>query len=157
MAGPLRSGKAKYSNNNLFVSRLIMPMKKLFLTASACLMALLALAQNTITINQSGGSGNRAAVSQQGSGNSISINQSSTHTSQSRQPGNQVSLRVDSSTQTTINQHGDGPNSVKLMQTGQATTTINQSSVTHENRVILLPRRDSSAHQIRTPKRRNRR
>jgi hypothetical protein len=133
-------------------------MNAYFLTVSACLMVSLALAQNTVTINQSGGSGNRATVSQQGSGNSISVNQISTQTSHSRQPGNRVRLRVDSATQTTINQQGDGPNSVKLMQNGQASiTTINQSSATHENTVILLPRQDALQPKARILKRHKRR
>ncbi len=134
-------------------------MKTLFLTAPACLLVSLALAQNTVTINQSGGSGNRAVVSQQGTGNSISINQRNTHTSNSRQqPGNRVSLRVDSTTQTTINQQSIGPNVVELAQNGQATTmTVNQSSATHENILTRHPYTPPSAPNVRTPKRRNRR
>ena len=134
-------------------------MKTIFLTASACLLVLSALAQNTVTINQSGGSGNRAVVSQQGAGNSISINQSSTHTGNSRQqPGNRVSLRVDSTTQTTINQQSVGPNSVELTQNGQASaTTINQSSATHQNTVVLLPRQNAPKPNVRTLKRHERR
>ena len=150
-------------------------MKKTFLAGIAMLSASAAFAQSSVTINQAGDqSGNRAVVSQSGSGNSIVINQSnsieetSKTTDQKKRPGvarpgagNQVSLRVDNDTQTTINQdnRNDGPyapNSVELWQSGNSETTVNQSSGTHQNTVVSHPPPESSSPKARSPKRRNR-
>ncbi len=145
-------------------------MKKTFLAGIAMLSASAAFAQSSVTINQAGDqSGNRASVSQSGSGNSIVINQSNSSinetsktTDQRKQPGrskpgegNQVSLRVDENTQTTISQHNSGPNSVELWQSGNSETTINQSSGTHENTVVTHPHRQPT-RKARSTKRRNR-
>ena len=125
--------------------------------------------------------GNRLNVDQRGanqysdSDNPIVINQSNSFideirktTNQQKQPGrskpgqgNQVSLRVDNNTQTTISQHNrsdgpSGPNSVELWQSGNSETTINQSSGTHENTVVTHPYRDQPTRQVRPTKRRNR-
>ncbi|MFD2573941.1 curlin repeat-containing protein [Spirosoma soli] len=141
-------------------------MKKTFLAGMAMLSASAAFAQNSVTISQSGDpSGNRAVVSQSGSGNSIVINQSSstidetrkTETRKSRSnEGNQVSLRVDPNTQTTINQHNSGPNSVELWQDGNSSTTINQSSGTNENTVVTHPHQSQPTRKARATKRRKR-
>ncbi|MBC8155023.1 MAG: hypothetical protein H7Z72_19185 [Bacteroidetes bacterium] len=116
-------------------------------------------AGQSAVINQSGGAGNRAVISQQGAGNRVSINQRNTSTSDSSgQPGNRVSLRVDSTTQTAINQHNEtGPNSVELSQAGQSSAVINQSSGTHDNTVTTLPGQKPPTPRNRAPKRRNRR
>ena len=155
-------------------------MKKTFLASVAVLSASAAFAQNSVSISQSSErQGNQAVVSQSGSGNSIVINQSNTiqestkNTDQKKQPrsarpdanrpseGNQVSLRVDNNTQTTINQdnRSDGshaPNSVELWQSGNSETTINQSSATHENTVVTHPYQDQPTPTTRSTKRRNR-
>ena len=135
------------------------------------LSASAAFAQSSVTINQAGDqSGNRASVSQSGSGNSIVINQSNSSineanktTDQKKQPGrarsgegNQVSLRVDNNTQTTISQDNPGPNSVELWQSGNSETTINQSSGTNENTVVTHPHRSQPTRKARSTKRRNR-
>lgn len=132
-------------------------MKKTFLTGIAVLSASAAFAQNSVTINQSGGgSGNQAVVSQSGSGNSIRINQRSTaNRDSSGQPGNRVSLRVPKGTQTTINQDNTGPNLVELSQDGQASAIINQSSGTDENTVTTLPGQKPPTPGNRATKRRN--
>ena len=150
-------------------------MKKTFLAGIAMLSASAAFAQNAVSINQSGDqSGNRAVVSQSGSGNSIVINQSNTieetpkTTDQKKRPdtagprlarpgaGNQVSLRVDNDTQTTINQDNTGPNSVELWQSGNSQTTVNQSSGTYENTVVTHPAPEQPTRKVRSTKRRNR-
>ena len=131
-----------------------------------------AFAQSSVTINQAGDqSGNRASVSQSGSGNSIVINQSNssindankTTDQKKQQPGrarsgegNQVSLRVDNNTQTTISQVNTGPNSVELWQSGHSETTINQSSGTNEITVVTNPHRSQPTRKVRSTKRRNR-
>lgn len=133
---------------------LLIRMKKPFLAGLALFSASAAFAQSSVTINQSGGaSANRAVVSQSGSNNSVVINQNGNaieqtdHTNNKKDPsekakpraGNQVSLRVDKNTQTTINQHNSGPNSVELWQDGSSQATINQSSGTNENSIITHP------------------
>lgn len=146
-------------------------MKTPFLAGLALLSTSAALAQNAVTINQSGGpQANRAVVSQSGSGNSIVINQTSS-TNRYQKPaepgkdqtdttpageGNQVSLRVDENTQTTINQHNSGPNSVEIWQPGNSSATINQSSDTHENTVVTHPQTAPSTPRNRSTKRRHR-
>ena len=145
-------------------------MKKTFLAGMAVLSASAAFAQSSVTINQAGDqSGNRASVSQSGSGNSIVINQSNSSVNEANKTtdqkppgrarpgeGNQVSLRVDSNTQTTISQDNAGPNSVELWQTGNSETTINQSSGTNENTVVTHPHRSQPTRKVRSTKRRNR-
>lgn len=145
-------------------------MKTPLLAGMAMLSASAVFAQNSVTINQSGGqSANRAVVSQSGSGNSIVINQNSaidesSKTDKPEKPsgearpgeGNQVSLRVDNNTQTTINQQSSGPNSVELWQAGNSSATINQSSDTHANTVVTHPHRGNPTRKTRSPKRRNR-
>lgn len=144
-------------------------MKKTFLAGIAMLSASAAFAQSSVTINQAGDqSGNRAVVSQSGSGNSIVINQSNSSTdekskttNQKKQPGrpgegNRVSLRVDKDTQTTISQDNAGPNSVELWQSGNSETTINQSSGTNENTVVTHPVPERPTNKVRSPKRRKR-
>ena len=134
-------------------------MKKPFLAGLAMLSVSAAFGQNSVSINQSGGpSGNRAVVTQSGSGNSIVINQSNDDTDQSNKPrkaekrpgpGNQVSLRVGANTQTTINQQNSGPNSVELEQVGNSTATINQSSSTNENTIELRQLEPTNAQPTR--------
>ena len=147
-------------------------MKYLILAGIALLSATAAFAQSSVTINQSSDEqqGNRAVVSQSGTGNSIVINQSSSTIDENSKTsnrksrpgeGNQVSLRVDANTQTTINQHkrtdgSAGPNSVELWQDGNSSTTINQSSGTHENSVVTHPLPDRTAPRNRAPKRHKR-
>jgi hypothetical protein len=135
-------------------------MKLFFLTGAACLTVSLVVAQNSVVINQSGGSGgNQATVSQQGTGNTISINQSNTSSSRySGQPGNRVRLRVDTTTQTTISQHGNGPNTVEVVQDGQGATIVNQSPSRQQNTVPFSDKPHPTATpKTRTPKRHNRR
>ncbi|QHV95530.1 hypothetical protein [Spirosoma endbachense] len=132
-------------------------MKKLALSSLAMLSALASTAQNHISISQQGSPGNHAMVSQSGSGNSVIINQNSTDSSSSGQTGNRISLRVDTNTQTTINQRSDGPNLVELSQEGQSSAIINQPSGTDNNTVTLLPGQKPVNHQPRTSKRRQRR
>ncbi|CCH55637.1 hypothetical protein BN8_04910 [Fibrisoma limi BUZ 3] len=144
-------------------------MKKPLLAGLAMLSVSAAFGQNSVSINQSGGSsGNRAVVSQSGSGNSIVINQSSDNTDDSSKTtesksrsseGNQVSLRVGANTQTTINQHNSGPNSVELQQEGNSSATINQSSGTNENTIELRqtePAKTQPTRKTRPFRRRNR-
>lgn len=113
--------------------------------------------QNSISIVQNGGAGNTASVDQSGDGNSVSINQSGNATSDGSRPGNRVSLRVPEGTDTTINQHNIGPNSVEISQAGQATATINQSSETGENSIHTLPRTPESRPKTHPFNRQNRR
>jgi hypothetical protein len=150
-------------------------MKNTFLAGMAMLSASAAFAQSAVTINQAGDqSGNRAVVSQSGSGNSIVINQSNSSinepnktTDPNKRPGeagktprpgegNHVSLRVDQNTQTTISQDNTGPNSVELWQSGNSETTINQSSGTNENTVVTHPHLGQPTRKARSTKRRNR-
>jgi|GEM_PF-2560810 len=146
-------------------------MKKPFLAGLALFSASAAFAQSSVTINQSGGSSaNRAVVSQSGSNNSVVINQNGNaieptdHTndrkdaSDAAKPGagNQVSLRVDKNTQTTINQHNQGPNSVELWQDGSSQATINQSSGTNENSISTHPFATPQPRSGRAGKRRKR-
>ena len=132
-------------------------MKRLVLSSLAMLSALVAFSQNQVTISQQGSSGNHATVSQSGIGNSLILNQHSTDSSNSRQEGNRISLRVDTNTQTTINQRSDGPNSVELSQEGQSSAVINQSSGTDENTVTVLPGQKPVIRQHSSSKRRHRR
>ncbi|NEU65871.1 hypothetical protein [Spirosoma agri] len=132
-------------------------MKKLVLSSLAVLSAFVAFSQNQAIINQQGSSGNHATVSQSGTGNSLVLNQNNTDSSNSRQEGNRISLRVDTNTQTTINQRSDGPNSVELSQAGQSSAVINQSSGTDDNTVTLLPGQKPVIQRHSSSKRRQRR
>ncbi|GAB3748411.1 curlin repeat-containing protein [Spirosoma pomorum] len=120
------------------------------------------LAQNSVTISQTGGSGNLASVTQSGNGNSVSISQQGGAVADGSKPGNRVSLRVPKGTETTISQHnrGDGPfgpNTVEISQEGQATATISQSSETGENFIHSLPASSSTQPKNRSSNRKNRR
>ena len=131
-------------------------MNQLILTAFTMLVATTVFAQNSVSITQNGGGNNSASVTQSGEGNSVSISQTGGATTDSSKPGNRVSLRVPKGTETTINQHNVGPNSVEISQEGQATATINQLSETGENTIHTLPVVPENRTKTRPSKRRNR-
>lgn len=116
------------------------------------------MAQNTVVINQSGGAGNSAVVSQSGQGGSVIISQSgASSTDSSGAPvGNHASLYVTKGTQTTVTQHSTGSNAVAISQDGQTTAVISQSSDTGENSIITLPEPKQSGGKPKATKRRNR-
>lgn len=112
----------------------------MLLTLGTLFCAAAAFGQNTVSIIQSGSSANSASVTQSGEGNTVSINQSGGgSTTDTSQPGNRVSLRVGKGTQTTVEQHNAGPNSVEISQEGLSTATISQSSATNQNTITTLP------------------
>lgn len=142
-----------------------MAMKNPFLAGLALFSASAALAQSSVTINQSGDqSSNRAVVTQSGGTNSVVINQrggvsEAIDSSTGRKEtggGNQISLRLEKNTQTTVNQHNAGPNSVEIWQDGASQATINQSSESNQNSIITHPSAPATPKPGRTGKRRKR-
>lgn len=131
-------------------------MKSILPTALFMLTSTALFAQNSVSISQTGGTGNSASITQSGEGNSVSINQTGGAVNDSSKPGNRVSLRVSKGTETTINQHNVGPNTVEISQEGQATAVINQSSETGENSIHTLPNTPANQPKTHSSKRRKR-
>lgn len=138
---------------------------KLFVVSSVALLTATVLftgksmAQSRIVIEQSGGAGNAAVVSQSGGSNQVIISQNGPAAGDSStfQPGNQVSLRVAKGTETIVSQHGPGPNAVEISQDGRSSANINQSSGQNQNRIITLPDTEPDSRARQPAKRRFRR
>lgn len=127
-------------------------MKKVILSSFAIATTMSCMAQNSVTISQTGGSGNTASVQQSGSGSRVVIRQQSSSDTSAKASVNHLRIDVPVGTKTTIHQSGKGPNVLEISQEARSSAIIEQHSALNENTVTEIKPKDTPKSPSANPR-----
>ncbi len=126
-------------------------MKKVILASFAIATTMSCMAQNSVTISQTGGSGNTASVQQTGSGSRVIIKQQSSGDT-AKASINHLRIEVPVGTRTTIHQAGHGPNVLEISQGARPSAIIQQHSTINENTITEIQPKEPPKSKYSNPR-----